>query len=480
MIEDVRRRRAEGTWATHILYSCSRRRHYSRVGQGSDLPDIMQQTIFDRNVTARAAGMAVLLAMATATPATAVESPRPLSTAAVDSVPLEPSLMKEAVRVYLDCQRGCDHSYLRNEIPFINHVRDPEAAQIHVLITLQFTAAGGRIYRMSFIGQDEFSGDDHELAYVSQQSETADERREGLTRILKMGLVPYIAETALASQIDISFTEEGYVPPQTLQRDPWDHWVFRIGANGSLDREANEGDTEFRAYFSADRVTEVWKIRSDFRLDYDQRTFIRQDEEISTTRHDLDAGLNVVRSIGARWAVGGFSNVYSRSYLNMAGAVRLTPAIEYNIFPWDVYDRKSLTIAYTTGIRSFRYIDTTIFDKDAETLPFQSLRGAMRLTQRWGSFRSVIEGSHYFEDLEKYRLELDTDLSFRLTKGLSLEFGVDAESIHDQLYLPKGDATLEEILLRQRRLATTYQFGTRVGLRYTFGSIFNNVVNPRL
>jgi hypothetical protein len=51
--------------------------------------------------------------------------------------------------------------------------------------------------------------------------------------------------------------------------------------------------------------------------------------------------------------------------------------------------------------------------------------------------------------------------------------------VKDQIYLSKGGATEEEVLLRLRQLGTDYRFFVRFGLRYRFGSIFNNVVNPR-
>jgi hypothetical protein len=54
------------------------------------------------------------------------------------------------------------------------------------------------------------------------------------------------------------------------------------------------------------------------------------------------------------------------------------------------------------------------------------------------------------------------------------------EFIHNQLNLPKGGADLEEILLRRRQLETNYEAGLSFGFRYRLGSIFNNVVNPRL
>ncbi|MDA0334911.1 MAG: hypothetical protein O2782_07090 [bacterium] len=54
------------------------------------------------------------------------------------------------------------------------------------------------------------------------------------------------------------------------------------------------------------------------------------------------------------------------------------------------------------------------------------------------------------------------------------------ERINDQLSLAVGGATLEEVLLRRRELATDYKVWSRAGLSYTFGSIYNNVVNTRL
>lgn len=402
------------------------------------------------------------------------DAPVPLESTEVDFE--EPG---EAVRVYLDCS-GCDFTYIRRNIAFVNYVRDPQAAQVHVLVTTQGTGSGGRAFRLSFLGREQFRGQDHLLPYVSQPSDTDDARRKGFTHILRLGLLPYVAQTSTASQIEVEFDGAANPSGSTQPaRDPWNNWVFRIGAGGSLEREQSQGETEFDGYVSADRVTEEWKIRSNFRVDYDRRSFTRQDQDITSTRHDLRAGVDVIKSLGNRWSAGLFSQAYSATFTNVAGAARLTPAIEYNVFPWDVSDRKVFTVAYTTGVRSFRYIEETIYGKMEETLPFHSLRSALRLTQPWGSFWAFLEGSHYLSDFDKRRAELNTNLSFRLTRGLSLELGTRAESIHDQLYLPKGDATLEEILLQRRRAATTYEFATNVGLRYTFGSIYNNIVNPR-
>jgi len=109
----------------------------------------------------------------------------------------------------------------------------------------------------------------------------------------------------------------------------------------------------------------------------------------------------------------------------------------------------------------------------------ESLSSTFELKEKWGSASITLEGSHYFHDLSKNRLRFHSDLTFRLFEGFSLLLHGNISRIHDQLSLPKEGATEDEILLHQRQLATQYDYFASVGLRYTFGSIYSNVVNPR-
>ena len=77
---------------------------------------------------------------------------------------------------------------------------------------------------------------------------------------------------------------------------------------------------------------------------------------------------------------------------------------------------------------------------------------------------------------------LSTDIEIRDRKWLSKLTSHFADPQVAGVYgrqLPKEGATEEEILLHQRQLATQYDYFASVGLRYTFGSIYSNVVNPR-
>jgi hypothetical protein len=93
--------------------------------------------------------------------------------------------------------------------------------------------------------------------------------------------------------------------------------------------------------------------------------------------------------------------------------------------------------------------------------------------------RAGAELSQYLHDRTKYRLQVEGDVSLRLARGLSLSIEGSASRVRDQLSLPLRGATPEEVLLRLRELQSGFSVGFDIGIRYSFGSIFNNIVNPR-
>ena len=52
-------------------------------------------------------------------------------------------------------------------------------------------------------------------------------------------------------------------------------------------------------------------------------------------------------------------------------------------------------------------------------------------------------------------------------------------SVHDQIWLPAEVADDDEVLLGNKRLPTDFEYKLDFGFSYRFGSIYNNVVNPR-
>ena len=70
-------------------------------------------------------------------------------------------------------------------------------------------------------------------------------------------------------------------------------------------------------------------------------------------------------------------------------------------------------------------------------------------------------------------------MNIRVLKSLTLNTSGSYTRIRDQFTLEKGDATDEEVLLRQRQLATGYRYSFSIGFSYAFGALSNSSVNPR-
>ena len=103
-----------------------------------------------------------------------------------------------------------------------------------------------------------------------------------------------------------------------------------------------------------------------------------------------------------------------------------------------------------------------------------------RFRQPWGEIYTNLRGKAFLQDHSKNNLTLDSWFSIRIFEGLSIRFGGEIELIRDQLSLPKGNASIEDLLLQQKEIATDFRSEFRIGISYTFGSAFNNYLNSRL
>jgi hypothetical protein len=385
----------------------------------------------------------------------------------------------EALRVFLDCN-SCDENYMRTEVTFVNYVRDRVGADVHVLVTTQQTGGGGVEYTFKFIGLDRFADVDQSLTFSAPQTATDDERRRGYTSIFKLGLVRYVAETPLASRLTLTFKEPPGQAAAGSVRDPWNFWVFRIGASGNLEGQELSNERSVDVEFSANRTTERWKINLNGETDYNREQFELEDGEIFTAiSREADSEALAVKSLTEHWAVGGVFAVGMSTFQNYDLRARLAPGIEYNFFPYRESTRRIFTLLYTVGVQQADYTEETIFGRFSESLFDQQLEASLALRQPWGTASGSVELLHYLNRDSKYRLEGFGEVDVRLFKGFSLALFARGSRRRDQLSLRRGSATTEEILVRQRELSTGYEYEFGFGVSYSFGSVFNNVVNPR-
>ena len=389
-----------------------------------------------------------------------------------------------ALRIFLDCQTRafCDLDFLRREIDFVDFVRDRNVAQVHVLITSQGTGGGGRRFELEFIGRESFEGLDDALAF-SVRANLAEERvLERLARQVQLGLARYAARTEAAERLRISFeTAEGEAgPTATPEEDPWNFWVFEVGLRGGLEGEERSSSVSLSGDLEANRVTEGLKLELEVDGRYSESDFEVDDTTtVTSLRRNYGAEGLAVWSLGPHWSAGTQVSASHSSFSNRDLAARVAPGIEYSLFRYEESERKQLTFLYTVGPEYFDWREETVFGRTSEVQGRQRLEVSLNVRQPWGSAGGRFEASSFLSDLARHRLQLFSGMEFRLFQGFSLDIRGRVARVQDQINLPAGDATEEEILLRIRELQTDFSYDVSVGFSYTFGSIFSSVVNPR-
>ena len=389
---------------------------------------------------------------------------------------VQDSTRNGAVKVYLDCLT-CDMNYTREQIPYVNYVRDVKEAEVFILVTYQPTGSKGMEYTYFFNGAYKFAGLNDTLVYSSGPDETTSVVREKRTNMLKLGLMRYVARTPLADEISIKHSAK---LEKEEVKDNWNYWVFELQTSPRYNGEETYKRLMMSNSINISRVTPGMKLEIDLSQSYNRQKYIF-DGGLTTTyiRTEKEMQGLYVKSLNNHWSAGLKTDVLAATNPNYDLNVQLMPAIEYDLYPYSEATHRQLRINYAIGGQFCNYIDSTIYNKVRETLYKQELNIAYQVQEKWGSINLSLSGSNYFHDWSKNKLELNSIVRLRIIKGLSLSVNGGVGYINDQLNLRKGNLTEAERLLRLKEQATSFSVNAGFSVTYTFGSIYNNVVNPR-
>ncbi len=389
-------------------------------------------------------------------------------------------LLPQTLDVFLDCRTGrCNESYIREKIPFINYVRNKDDADLHLLISTQQTGSGGKEFTLQFIGHNELTDMSRSLTYFSAESDTDDEIRNDLNNYIKKGLFFFLPNLPVFENLTINYIRKE-IEDEAKTIDDWDFWVFELNADVDLEGEESEKEFSLEGNAKAERITPEWKIEFEIQQYHKRRKFNDDDTTRVFNTESRKADLLVVKSISNHWSFGGSSNVRSSTRDNLALLTDGSLALEYSVFPYKEFTERELTILYrfTGGYNDYK--EKTIYGKSSEFLLEHQLRSNIRFTQPWGKFETEINASAYLQDMSKNRLVTESQLNFRIYRGFSIYISGEYAWIRNQLSIPAGNITDAEQLLNLRQRFTSYSYEVRFGLSFSFGSIYNNVVNPRL
>jgi len=387
------------------------------------------------------------------------------------------ALKRTAVKVFIDCG-SCDIEYIKNEITFVNYVRDRNEADVHVLITTQGTGSGGLEYTLTFIGQNGFADVKDVQKYFTNSTDTEDEIRRGLVRALRLGLMSFVGRTPIAGRIAINYSAPRDTGPV---RDSWNFWVFSLSSSGSFTGQKFYHRSNLSGDFSANRITEQSKVQLAFSTSI-SRQKIRiesEDRTVSGQSESWEGNGLFVKSLGGHWSAGAYVETNSSFYKNIDFSLYVAPAVEYNVFPYAQSTRRQLRILYRAGWNPVNYRETTQFGILRDTLWTESLSVSLDLREKWGTISTAVSGVNYLNHFTKGHVDTFGTISLNVYKGLNVFVLGGWSLIKDQLSLRLREPTDDEIFLRLVELKTNSSYFFAVGVQFTFGSIFTNVINPR-
>lgn len=384
----------------------------------------------------------------------------------------------DQLRIFLDC-RVCDNDYLRQNLGNVQFVRDQELGDVHLFFVTQRNGSGGRLYDVDFIGKGEFEEINYKLSFSTDANMTRDEVRQRVLENMKLGLVRFWIAKGTTAEVTVVVPIPEEETQEIEEDDPWDYWLFQVGVGGNLNGQELSRSSNINLNFTARRVTEKNKFSLRMRFSENRNIFTFEGDEIVGINDRKFINVNDIISINDHWSYGFFGRVGSSTFDNIDLSWNFRPAIEYSFFNYAESAKKQLTISYRNGIRYNDYIELSVFGENEEYLWEHGVQLGGRINQEWGNANAEVSFNQFLEDPELYSLNFFLGTRIRIFQGFNFNVSGSYTIIRNQINLPAGDVSLEELLLQQQQLQSGFNYRLNVGLSYAFGSIYNTIVNPR-
>ncbi len=384
------------------------------------------------------------------------------------------------LNLFITCN-FCDVSYVKQNLEYAEFVRDQNYADVHLFFRNQRNGSGGREYEIEFIGQNTYKDFQGKITFSTTSDNTSDEIRKLILKNIRFGLIRYWIKAGFKDKLSLKITKPkvnaGIVKEEV---DAWNKWVFRVGAQGFFMGQETYKNRSLNFNVSARRVTE--KNKFSFSLNFnDNKSVFKLDgmEDFVSKNSSKNASISNVFSINDHWSAGFFARAGSSDYDNKDLYASFLPAIEYNFFTYKESTKQQLKLAYKVGAMYANYTEKTVFNKFEEYLWNHDLSLQGSVYKTWGTINGSISYESYLHDASLNEFSFSLGTNVRLFKGFSFNVNGDYNITNNQISLPAGNLSVEEILLRQQQIKSGYNYFFMAGINYTFGSRFNSVVNPR-
>lgn len=389
------------------------------------------------------------------------------------------TVRKNSPNVFLDCE-FCDLQYYRQQLPYVNFVRDRHLTDVYIMITRIETGGGSQNYDLFFTGENKFRNIKDTLSTSSPANLAEAGIRDLLLEKIRFGLLPFILKTPLAALITFSVNAEEQQLSADKIKDKWNFWTFSPTLDLNGNSNAYSINLNINSFYYANRTTEKFKI--EFGGWYNNNI---QEFQINDSVRKRGQVVNfgnyhyMAKSIGEHIGIGHYAVFAQNSAQNLWHSISYFPAIEYNVFKYKDAARRQMRFTYRVGGRHQKYRDSTINNKTSDFFGLHSLVIEYRQIEKWGNVNISAGGWHYFNYSKNYSASIYPSINFNPITGLRIGLWAGYQIQNDQFFLRKKEPTSDEILLGQIQLETGFNFNYGCSIGYIFGSKFSNVVNVR-
>ncbi len=385
----------------------------------------------------------------------------------------------DAPKVFLVCDY-CDQNYYKNEITFLNFVRDRRLADIVILLRTINTGNGGTEFTLEFSGENQFKDITSIEKFNAIPNQSNGEIREGIRDAIKKGVLPYLLKSSLASKINYSISGLENTTNADQVKDKWNLWLFSIDGNLYGNGQAYSKQLSVFSNFNANRTSQKNRFETGIFQNGNYQSYdIDDTTTIKSFVNNIGAYSFDAISLGKHFAYGYFATYFASTVQNLKNSTTFFPSIEYNFFPYDEATKRRLTVNYRIGARYVDFFTPTYLDKLNEWYFLHSLVVSYRQVEKWGSLNCDIGTFQYFHKQKYYRVNMSPNVSLNAAKGLNINVGGSFSIVNDQYFLKKEEVSQEAILLGQAQLKSDFSYYFFTGISFNFGSIYNNVVNVR-
>lgn len=381
------------------------------------------------------------------------------------------------IKLFLNCNY-CDESYIKQNLTFVEFVRDQNYADAILLFRTQQNGSGGTTYEIEFTGQNDYNEINDTLIFSTNANNTENEIRDLIFKNIKLGLIRYWIKNGKQDKITIQL-EKVELNKKEEEKDPWNKWVFNLGVNGYFYGQETSNDESISFSTTIKQVTKKNKFYLRGSLNNSKSVFTYDGDDIISRQKSTSISLYDVVSITNHWSAGIFATSGKSTYRNYSFYSTLKPAIEYNFFSYEDSSKKQLTLSYKVGGVNNNYVEKTIFNKDKDFLWEHGFMLGGTVSQNWGNITSEVSYQSFLHDTALHEFSFYLGTNFRIFKGLSFNVSGNYNITNNQINLAGGNLSLEELLLRQQQVKSGYDYFISTGLNYSFGSIYNTIVNPR-